>query len=34
VVKFTGSKRVFQPTEGIGVWVYNYAGWKALSALA
>jgi len=34
VVKFTGSNREFQPTEGIGVWVYNYAGWKALSALA
>jgi lipoprotein-anchoring transpeptidase ErfK/SrfK len=34
VVTFTGSEREFQPTEGIGVWVYSYAGWKALSALA
>lgn len=34
LVEFTGSSRVFQPTEGIGVWVYSYAGWKALSALA
>jgi len=34
VVKFTGSKRVFQPTEGIGVWVYSYPGWKAQSALS
>jgi lipoprotein-anchoring transpeptidase ErfK/SrfK len=33
VVTFTGSKRVFQPTEGIGVWVYSYAGWQAQSAL-
>ena len=34
VVKFTGSTRAFKPTEGIGVWVYSYAGWKAQSALA
>jgi len=34
VVTFTGSGRAFQPTEGIGVWVYSYAGWKAQSALA
>jgi len=33
VVKFTGSTRAFKPTEGIGVWVYSYAGWKAQSAL-
>jgi lipoprotein-anchoring transpeptidase ErfK/SrfK len=33
VVRFTGSSRAFAPTEGIGVWVYDYAGWKALSAL-
>jgi lipoprotein-anchoring transpeptidase ErfK/SrfK len=33
VVKFTGSSRAFQPTEGIGVWVYDFAGWKAQSAL-
>jgi lipoprotein-anchoring transpeptidase ErfK/SrfK len=34
LVKFTGSNRGFQPTEGIGVWVYDYAGWRAKSALA
>jgi lipoprotein-anchoring transpeptidase ErfK/SrfK len=34
IVKFTGSSRSFQPTEGIGVWVYDFAGWKAQSALA
>jgi len=34
VVKFTGSSRVFQPDEGIGVWQYSFAGWKAQSALA
>ena len=34
VVKFTGSSRAFKPTEGIGVWVYDFAGWKAQSALA
>ena len=34
VVKFTGSSRPFKPTEGIGVWVYDFAGWKAQSALA
>jgi len=33
VVKFTGSTRAFQPVEGIGVWVYDYAGWQARSAL-
>jgi lipoprotein-anchoring transpeptidase ErfK/SrfK len=33
VVKFTGSSRAFQPTEGIGVWVYDFAGWKSQSAL-
>ena len=34
IVKFSGSSRAFQPTEGIGVWVYDFAGWKAQSALA
>jgi lipoprotein-anchoring transpeptidase ErfK/SrfK len=33
VVKFTGSGRQFQPHEGIGVWVYDFAGWKTQSAL-
>ena len=33
VVKFTGSSRRFRPTEGIGVWVYEFADWKAQSAL-
>ena len=33
LVKFTGSNREFRPTEGIGVWVYDFAGWKAQSAL-
>jgi lipoprotein-anchoring transpeptidase ErfK/SrfK len=33
VVKFTGSSRAFEPTQGIGVWVYDFAGWKAKSAL-
>jgi hypothetical protein len=33
VVTFTGSSRVFKPEEGIGVWVYDYAGRKARSAL-
>jgi lipoprotein-anchoring transpeptidase ErfK/SrfK len=34
VVSFTGSSRAFKPSEGIGVWVYDYAGWKAQSALS
>ena len=34
VVIFKGSSRVFKAEEGIGVWVYDYAGWKARSALA
>jgi hypothetical protein len=34
VVVFTGGDRVFQPREGYGVWVYKYADWAALSALA
>jgi lipoprotein-anchoring transpeptidase ErfK/SrfK len=34
VVKFTGSSRVFQPSEGIGVWQYSYANWVKQSALA
>jgi lipoprotein-anchoring transpeptidase ErfK/SrfK len=33
LVTFTGSSRAFKPTDGIGVWVYDYAGWQALSAL-
>ena len=33
IVTFTGSSRPFRPVEGIGVWVYDYAGWKAQSAL-
>jgi lipoprotein-anchoring transpeptidase ErfK/SrfK len=33
VVTFTGSARAFKPTDGIGVWVYDFAGWKARSAL-
>ncbi len=33
VVKFTGSSRPFLPTEGIGVWQYSFAKWKAQSAL-
>ncbi len=32
-VDFTGSSREFQPTEGIGVWQYDYAGWQEQSAL-
>ena len=33
IVKYTGSSREFRPSEGIGVWVYDFAGWKARSAL-
>jgi lipoprotein-anchoring transpeptidase ErfK/SrfK len=33
IVKFTGSSRAFKPTEGVGVWVYDFNGWKAQSAL-
>jgi lipoprotein-anchoring transpeptidase ErfK/SrfK len=33
VVTFRGSNRVFQPGEGIGVWVYDFHGWEARSAL-
>jgi Uncharacterized protein conserved in bacteria len=33
IVKFTGSSRAFRPTEGIGVWVYDFVGWQAQSAL-
>jgi lipoprotein-anchoring transpeptidase ErfK/SrfK len=33
LVTFTGSSRAFKPTDGIGVWVYDFAGWKAQSAL-
>jgi len=34
VVVFTGSSRVFQPTEGIGVWQYSFAQWQKQSALS
>jgi lipoprotein-anchoring transpeptidase ErfK/SrfK len=34
VVLFVGSNRPFLPTEGIGVWQYSFAKWKAQSALA
>jgi lipoprotein-anchoring transpeptidase ErfK/SrfK len=34
VVKFTGSSRVFNPEEGIGVWQYSFAAWRLQSALA
>jgi hypothetical protein len=34
VVSFTGSSRAFKPSEGIGVWVYDFAGWRAQSALS
>ena len=34
VVTFKGSNRPFLPTEGIGVWQYSFAKWKAQSALA
>lgn len=34
IVTFTGSSRRFQPHEGIGVWTYDFAGWKAQSALS
>jgi hypothetical protein len=33
VVAFTGSTRTFKPTEGIGVWTYDFAGWRARNAL-
>ncbi len=33
VVTFTGSSRPFIPTEGIGVWEYDNAGWASQSAL-
>lgn len=34
VVIFTGSNRPFRPTEGLGVWQYDWAGWQARSALS
>lgn len=34
VVKFTGSSRVFQPAEGIGVWQYSFPEWQQQSALS
>ena len=33
VVTFNGSNRPFLPAEGIGVWQYSFAKWKAQSAL-
>jgi lipoprotein-anchoring transpeptidase ErfK/SrfK len=33
VVSFTGSNRPFLPAEGIGVWQFSFAKWKAQSAL-
>ena len=33
VVLFNGSNRPFLPAEGIGVWQYSFAKWKAQSAL-
>lgn len=33
VVVFTGSDRVFKPTEGIGVWQYSFSEWQQQSAL-
>ena len=32
VIKFTGSSRALKPTDGIGVWVFDFDGWKAQSA--
>ncbi len=32
-VNFTGSDREFQPTEGIGVWQYDWQEWQGQSAL-
>lgn len=34
IVKYTGSDRAMTLNNGIGVWVVDFAGWKALSALA
>jgi lipoprotein-anchoring transpeptidase ErfK/SrfK len=33
VVRFTGSSRVFQPDEGIGVWQYSWSAWQRQGAL-
>ena len=32
VVEFTGSERKMEPSEGLGVWLYSWDEWKALSA--
>ena len=32
VVEFTGSERKMEPSEGMGVWLYSWDEWKALSA--
>ncbi|MDN6618604.1 MAG: Ig-like domain-containing protein [Corynebacterium variabile] len=33
IVVNTGSSRNFKPSEGIGCWVYDWAGWQKLSAV-
>ena len=33
IVETTGSNRHFKPEEGIGCWVYDWAGWQKLSAV-
>ncbi|MDO5092568.1 MAG: Ig-like domain-containing protein [Propionibacteriaceae bacterium] len=33
VVEFTGSDRAMEPQEGMGVWLYSWDEWRALSAL-
>jgi erfK/ybiS/ycfS/ynhG len=32
VVEFTGSDRKMEPDEGMGIWLYSWDEWKALSA--
>ncbi|RRD51178.1 Ig-like domain-containing protein [Arachnia propionica] len=32
VVEFTGSDRMMEPSEGIGVWLYSWEEWQQLSA--
>ena len=34
VVEFTGSDRKMEPGEGMGVWLYSWDEWKALSAVS
>lgn len=33
IVNNSGSNRTFKPSEGIGCWVYDWAGWQKLSAV-